>query len=47
MCATGSMLRNIQPGNLIYAPLVNDWAVYENSEDQPLLVEWSKKHAKN
>ena len=28
----------------IYAPLVNDWAVYDNSEGQPLLIEWSEKH---
>jgi len=28
----------------IYASLVNDWAVYDNSEDKPLLIEWSEKH---
>ena len=28
----------------LYAPLVNDWAIYDNSEDQPLLIEWSEKH---
>ncbi len=28
----------------IYASLANDWAVYDNSENQPLLIEWSEKH---
>ena len=28
----------------IYASLADDWAVYDNSEDQPLLIEWSEKH---
>lgn len=27
----------------LYAPLVDDWAVYDSSENQPKLVEWSKK----
>lgn len=30
--------------NNIYAPLVNDWAVYDNSEEQPLLIEWSENN---
>lgn len=25
----------------LYAPLVDDWAVYDNSEDLPVLIEWS------
>jgi len=28
----------------IYAPLVNNWVVYDNSERQPLLIEWGEKH---
>jgi len=30
----------------LYAPLVNDWALYDNSEEQTILIEWSKKHCK-
>ncbi len=30
----------------LYAPLVNDWAVYDNSEEQTRLIEWSKKHGR-
>ncbi|MFV2061084.1 MAG: zeta toxin family protein [Gammaproteobacteria bacterium] len=26
----------------IYVPLVNDWVIYDNSSDQPVLVEWSE-----
>ncbi|VAX11851.1 hypothetical protein MNBD_GAMMA26-2577 [hydrothermal vent metagenome] len=27
----------------IYAPLVDAWALYDNSEEHPLLLEWSEK----
>lgn len=30
----------------LYAPLVNDWAVYDNSEEQTILIEWSEKHGR-
>ncbi|VAW67682.1 hypothetical protein MNBD_GAMMA09-35 [hydrothermal vent metagenome] len=28
----------------LYASLVNAWAVYDNSKEQPVLIEWSEKH---
>ena len=28
----------------LYAPLVDTWAVYDNNDEQPVLVEWSEKH---
>ncbi len=30
--------------NNLYAPLADAWAVYDNSNAQPVLVEWSEKH---
>lgn len=27
----------------VYQPLVNEWAIYDNSGDQPVLVDWSNK----
>ena len=28
----------------LYAPLVDTWAVYDNNDEQPVLVEWSEKY---
>lgn len=28
----------------LYAPLVDAWAVYNNDDEQPVLVEWGEKH---
>ncbi len=28
----------------LYMPLVDAWAVYDNNDEQPVLVEWSEKH---
>lgn len=28
--------------NTLYSPLVDDWAVFDNSNEQPLLVDWSE-----
>ncbi|VAW51270.1 hypothetical protein MNBD_GAMMA06-1093 [hydrothermal vent metagenome] len=27
----------------LYSSLVDDWAVYDNSENQPVLIEWNEK----
>jgi hypothetical protein len=27
----------------LYKPLVDAWAVYDNNEDKPVLVEWGEK----
>ena len=31
----------------LYAPLVDDWALYDSSSQQPVLLKWSRKHDKN
>jgi len=28
----------------LYAPMVDTWAVYDNNNEQPVLIEWSEKH---
>lgn len=33
--------RNFQ---ILYAPLVDAWAVYSNDDEKPVLVEWSEKY---